>query len=166
MDVFNDKGLLNPGFSEYKLEEVEKIFVKSCLESQTRKNIYNGFLIWLRQLLDICLPNEIWIDGSFATNKINPNDVDLVYFIEIEDYMKNKTNIDQLRQLGLQNNCDTYIAFSPNSLLPDELNVEFINKRNYWRGQFGFDREDNPKGIIKINKDSLILFLKEVIKDA
>lgn len=65
----------------------------------------------------------------------------------------------------MQNNCDTYIAFSPNSILPQKLNNEFTNKRNYWRGQFGFDREDNPKGMIKITQQSLMLFLKEGIKD-
>ena len=62
MGVFNDKGLLSPGFSEYKLEEIEKIFVTEFSESQTRENIYSGFLIWLRYLLNICIPNEIWID--------------------------------------------------------------------------------------------------------
>ena len=165
MGVFNDKGLLSPGFSEYKLDEIEKIFVTEFSESQTRENIYSGFLIWLRYLLNICIPNEIWIDGSFATNKINPNDIDLVYFIEVTEYSQNATQIEQLRELGLQNNCDTYIAFSPNSILPQKLNNEFTNKRNYWRGQFGFDREDNPKGMIKITQQSLMLFLKEGIKD-
>ena len=53
MELFNEKGLLNPGFSEYKLEEIEKIFVKEFSESQTRSNIYNGFLIWLKHLLNI-----------------------------------------------------------------------------------------------------------------
>lgn len=57
MGVFNDKGLLSPGFSEYKLEEIEKIFVTEFSESQTRENIYSGFLIWLRYLLNICIPN-------------------------------------------------------------------------------------------------------------
>ena len=151
MELFNEKGLLNPGFSEYKLEEIEKIFVKELSESQTRSNIYNGF--------------EIWLDGSFVTNKINPNDLDLVCFIEINDYVNNTTEINRLRQLGLQNHCDVYMAFSPNPLLPPKLIGEFTNKRNYWRGQFGFDREDNPKGMIKIKKQSLILFSKEGIKD-
>ena len=165
MELFNEKGLLRPGSSEYKLEEIEKIFVKEFSESQTRSNIYNGFLIWLKHLLNICIPNEIWLDGSFVTNKINPNDLDLVCFIEINDYVNNTTEINRLRQLGLQNHCDVYMAFSPNPLLPPKLIGEFTNKRNYWRGQFGFDREDNPKGRIKIKKQSLILFSKEEIKD-
>lgn len=165
MGSFNENGLLNPGFHEYKLNEIDKIFVEDFSKSQTRKEIYSGFLKWLKELLNICIPNEIWIDGSFVTDKINPNDVDLVYFIDVNDYSKNNEQINQLRELGIQNNCDTYIAFSPNSKLPAELNNDITNKRNYWRGQFGFDREDNPKGMIKITKQSLILFLKEEIKD-
>ena len=42
--------------------------------------------------------------------------------------------------------------------------LKLVNNRNYWRGQFGFDREDNPKGMIKISKEYLSL-VKEGIKD-
>jgi len=165
MGLFNEKGLLDPGFHEYKFDEIDKIFVKDFSESQTREQIYKGFLMWTKELLNICMPNEIWIDGSFVTSKINPNDIDLVCFIEAIDYIQNKAKIDQLRMSGKQNYCDTYIAISPNPILPASENQNLINNRNYWRGQFGFDREDNPKGMIKITKQSLIIFLKEGIKD-
>ena len=46
MMVFNKKGLLNPGFYEYKLDEFEKIFVNGFNESQSRKAIFNGFTKW------------------------------------------------------------------------------------------------------------------------
>lgn len=163
MGVFNEKGLLEPGFSEYKLSEIEKIFVEDFSESQTRKEIYMGFLRWLKQLIQICIPNEIWIDGSFATSKINPNDMDLVYFINVEDANKILPLGERIREIGLQNHCDSYLAFSPDS--SPEMKAELTNRRNYWRGQFGFDREDNPKGMIKMTRESLVLFLKEVIKD-
>lgn len=165
MDIFNNKGLLNPGFCEYKLEEIEKIFVTDFLESQTRKEIYKGFLVWLKSLLNTCVPDEIWIDGSFATTKINPNDIDLICFINFNDFLEKKLEIQQLRQIGLENKCDTYIGISPKSVVDEKLKNEFTNNRNYWRGQFGFDREDNPKGMIKINIKSLEFLLREGIED-
>ena len=39
-------------------------------------------------------------------------------------------------------------------LKPADYN-QIINQRNYWRGQFGFDREDRPKGIIRIDCKSI-----------
>lgn len=162
METFNEKGLLNPGFFEYKLDEIQTIFVDEFKESQTRKRNFEGFNYWLAELLNICVPNEIWIDGSFVTNKINPNDIDIVAFIEYQDYCENVERINSLKKIGNNNFCDTYIAFSPNDTNP--YNSKFINNRNYWRGQFGFDREDNPKGMIKISKEYLSL-VKEGIKD-
>ena len=40
-------------------------------------------------------------------------------------------------------------AYSPQDYL------QIVNTRNYWRGQFGFDREDRPKGIIRLNCKSI-----------
>ncbi len=162
METFNEKGLLNPGFFEYKLDKIQTIFVDEFIESQTRKRNFEGFNHWLAELLNICIPNEIWIDGSFVTNKINPNDIDIVAFVDYQDYLNNKESLNSLRRIGRENFCDTYIAVSPNEIIPG--NFELINNRNYWRGQFGFDREDNPKGMIKMSKEYLGL-VKEGIKD-
>ena len=162
MTTFNEKGLLNPGFFEYKLNEIQTIFVDEFKESQTRKRNFNGFYSWLSELLNICIPNEIWIDGSFVTNKTNPNDIDIVAFLEYQDYVGIFERVDCLKKLGKENFCDIYISISPNDMISG--NWKLINNRNYWRGQFGFDREDNPKGMIKMSKEYLSL-VKEGIKD-
>lgn len=161
--IFNEKGLLNPGFFEYKLNEFEKIFVNDFYESQSRKVIFKGFIKWLKQLLTFCYPDEIWIDGSFVTSKINPNDIDVVVFVDLMVLYNNKIELEEMRNFGEENFCDTYIAFSPNEIYPG--NVKLINHRNYWKGQFGFDREDNPKGIVKISNDDLESLVKEVVED-
>lgn len=163
MMVFNEKGLLNPGFSEYKLDEFEKIFVNSFNESQSRKAIFNGFIKWMKQLLTFCYPDEIWVDGSFVTNKVNPNDMDIVVFVDLIVLYNNKRELEEMRKFGEENLCDTYIAFSPNEHYPG--NIKLVNHRNYWKGQFGFDREDNPKGIVKLSNEDLESFIKEVVEN-
>lgn len=159
--VFNEKGLLNPGFSEYKLNEFEKIFVNNFNESQSRKKIFNGFIKWMKQLLTFCYPDEIWIDGSFVTNKVNPNDMDIVVFVDLIVLYNNKAELEEMRKFGEENFCDTYIAFSPNEHYSG--NIKLVNHRNYWKGQFGFDREDRPKGIVKLSNENLENFIKEVV---
>lgn len=159
MSIFNENGVLPPGFYEYKLEEIEKIFVNEISESQTREKIFNGFKIWLRELLNLVIPEEIWLDGSFTTNKINPNDIDIIVFNHYKDASK---DFNILQKIGHENFCDTYYAIEPNEEISQ--NQLLINYRNYWRGQFGFDRQDIPKGMIKISKDE-IWRTKEVIKN-
>lgn len=58
---------------------------------------------------------------------------------------------------------DIYFAYatSPeNQRLLSNDYQQVVNQRNYWRGQFGFDRADNPKGIVKINCQSLSDYIK------
>ena len=159
MKVFNENGVLPPGFFEYKLEEIEKIFVNDFTESQTREKIFNGFKIWIKELLKVVIPEEIWLDGSFTTSKVNPNDIDIIVFNNYQDANK---DFNILQKLGHENFCDTYYAIEPNDELP--YNQDLINFRNYWRGQFGFDRQDIPKGMIKISKEEIIR-IREVIRD-
>ena len=159
MKVFNENGVLPPGFFEYKLEEIEKNFVNDFTESQTREKIFNGFKIWIKELLKVVTPEEIWLDGSFTTSKVNPNDIDIIVFNNYQDANK---DFNILQKLGHENFCDTYYAIEPNDELP--YNQDLINFRNYWRGQFGFDRQDIPKGMIKISKEEIIR-IREVIRD-
>ena len=65
---------------------------------------------------------------------------------------------------------DIYFAYatSPENqrvLSPGDYQ-QVVNKRNYWRGQFGFDRADTPKGIVKIDCQSLSDYIKGGDTDA
>ena len=161
MDCFNENGVLPPGFCEYKLEEVEEYFVKDFKDSQTREMIFDGFKKWLKELYKVAVPEEMWVDGSFATSKINPNDIDVVVFLNYKNFSSELNGF--LSQIGRENYCDTYYAIEPNDELGEE-NGFVINHRNYWRGQFGFDRQDLPKGMIRFNKEELNR-IKEVINN-
>ena len=108
-------------------------------------------------------PTEIWLDGSYVTNKLNPNDLDLLVFLNVEDWIKfNEDNcIEKLRDNHL---LDAYVAISSTNenlekVSQDDSNV-IINQRNYWRGQFGYDRNDIPKGIIVIENDMIEQYMK------
>jgi len=89
---------------------------------------------------------EVWLDGSFCTEKIDPHDVDLVVFADPEDLNR----LDPARQTYLsgildrtnarrQFGCDVLFAASND-----------MNMRSYWRGWYGFDRREQPKGIVSL----------------
>lgn len=142
-------GVLKPGFHEIKLDELESLFVKNFTTSQTRQRIFENFKKWEENLISQYDILEIWIDGSFVTSKINPNDVDLVVFVHAKDYIKLAQKWSDIRNA---NDIDAYFTLaiceeSEKYVRPDEYN-KFVNHRNYWRGQFGFDRNNFPKGVI------------------
>jgi len=88
----------------------------------------------------------VWLDGSFSTEKIDPNDVDLVVFADPVEINKLPPSL-QTYLRGLfdratskrQYGCD--VLFAPSS---------DTTMRSYWRGWYGFDRLEQPKGIARL----------------
>ena len=151
-DKLSFPGLLPAGFHIKTLEEVKKLCVENFPSSTTRPAIFNSFIEnFIDPLCRIGFMCDIWVDGSFITEKENPEDVDLV--IEY-DNTKNYTPTQRdAIQIFLQTSvanpdfkcrclCDVYTVATQ-----DQINVA------YWMGQFGFNRDRNPKGlaVIQIN---------------
>ncbi len=140
------KSLLNPGLHDFELNEIETYFLNDFPNSKTRKSLIDGLNAYVAHLSNIGVPIELWIDGSFATHKENPNDIDLVIFssASILDSLPHKKQ--QLFQAlidrdSMQNKFGCDVLFCP---------TEDQNMRSYWRGWYGFDRNEQPKGIARI----------------
>lgn len=94
---------------------------------------------------------EIWIDGSFVTEKINPNDVDIVAPVDFESFSRlTKPQQDILRwyaneDLKQSYGCDNYTFFEYLPAHPDFSTGQAA--RNYWLDLFGTDRDGYKKGI-------------------
>ena len=155
--------MLPAGFHDCTVEEFISTFVDGFPTSQRRGIIVNALWVFAREVYNIGTPCEFWVDGSFVTSKINPNDADIVVFLQIPNMNVLGSQIQFFRQKynGL---LDVYFAYatSPENQrdAPPSDYQEFVNNRNYWRGQFGFNRVDSPKGIARISCDSLADYLK------
>lgn len=110
--------------------------------------LYNG-LVWAG------IDGELWIDGSFVTEKIDPGDVDVV--LRIGDSFttaatKAQQDVVQLVYADLlAYHCDSYVLVEwP---LGHPLYSEGRAAHAYWMGQWGFDHNDEPKGmaVVKLN---------------
>lgn len=146
---FSSLGLISPGLHRMDMSDFKQQFVDNFTVSRTRTGIFNSFLMWKDNLIRNYRIHEIWVDGSFVTNKINPNDIDVIVYVYATDYLKLSKNWKSIRSAK---NIDAYMTLAiceenEKCVDPKEY-YAFVNHRNYWRGQFGFDRNDNPKGII------------------
>lgn len=157
---FNDNGVIEPGIHEFDMQHFYDVFVQQFTTSERRKEIFKSFIEFIRELANNYAIQEVWIDGSFVTEKVNPNDIDIILFFDVEDYKELRPVWNSIRQ---RNNIDSYCEIIINEqtkskLSPSDFSI-ITNQRNYWRGQFGFDRIDTPKGIIKFTSDKIIDYL-------
>lgn len=142
--------LLASGFQEIKLDKLKAIFLFPFPASITRANILRRFKHWAKRVKQLNVNCEIWIDGSFVTEKIDPQDVDVVIFISSKEI--NRLSNDKKLKLQILTNeklstqqreaciCDSYLVFT-----------EDVFGKRYWEKQFGLARnKKTPKGIFRI----------------
>jgi len=143
----NYNSLLSPGFHDISIGQLEKIFVAPFNESVQRKSLFERFMVFLSIFNNVGITCEIWIDGSFTTDKHDPSDIDVIFFfdpVEVNGLAQQKKGIlselfGNRTDTKYRYKCDVY--FVPNDRVQD---------RSYWRGWFGFSRDEQPKGIARL----------------
>jgi hypothetical protein len=115
----------------------------------------DGLMQFVQRLVDAKIPGEIWVDGSFLTDKIDPKDVDVIVRIDGNAVYDNGTSeqrdaIDWVianQKASLR--CDSYVLMEYPAAHP--LHEEGKWWYSYWHRQWGFSRDDDPKGIVVIS---------------
>ena len=74
------------GFHHVTLANVEQVCVDLFPLSTIRGTIFKGLVTFVATLETAKVAGEIWADGSFLTEKINPKDIDLVLRVDGELY--------------------------------------------------------------------------------
>jgi hypothetical protein len=141
-----DLSLFAPGLHEIHESNLDKVFLSNFSSSITRPRLLFGLKQFIDSIRTIGIPFEVWLDGSFCTNKIDPNDVDLVVFalpaeVDALDAIKKAQLATLLNQrtTKMQYGCDVYFA-----------HADDVTHRSYWRGWYGYDRSEQPKGFAKV----------------
>jgi|ERR1019366_3823373 hypothetical protein len=138
--------LLAPGIHDFTKDTLEHHFVSPFSFQERRKQLIERFGFLIEKVEELGISFEIWINGSFVTNKEEPNDIDIAFFF---DPLKANALSDDKKILfrevsnntlsKYRYNCDVY--FIPNNLPTD---------RSYWRGWFGYTRSEKVKGFARI----------------
>ena len=158
--ILGENGALPAGIHQCTINEFREVFVDGFPTTQRRDELFKKLMSFFSDLIRFdCFP-EAFVDGSYVTNKVNPNDIDVVVFLHYSTLLSPtaKTAIQHLKTL-YNPFLDIYYAVAVcdenESMINPTLYGDIINKRNYWRGQFGFDRADLPKGIVLISGSSV-----------
>jgi hypothetical protein len=78
----DDQDFLPPGPHAATVAEVEDGLVSAFPTSETRRPIYADWLALREALAALVGIERQWLNGSFATKKLNPNDLDLASFLD------------------------------------------------------------------------------------
>src|SRR5690606_34879118 len=99
----------------------------------------------------------LWVDGSFVTDKLNPDDVDLAFVISAAAFrsmdIRQRQFFDWFRATSLkgQYKCDNY-CFVHDEVVPE---AEWL--RAYWLRQFGFSRASEMKGLAVVKVPFVVM---------
>ncbi len=154
---FDEKGHLLPyEIIELTLAEFEAFFVEGLEDRAHRRGLFQNYLRYLEALKAIVVPPFFqWVDGSFVGPKRNPNDFDVVTFLDFEAHKAKEYELLWLKaQARIDWKMDGGFAFTCQSHHP--MFEKSTQTMQFWQRIFGLSREDKqniryPKGFIRIN---------------
>lgn len=134
--------------------DVRFLCVDRFPDSGTRNDIMMGLEAVVIKLRESEIPGELWVDGSFITEKQNPDDVDLVFRFNGESADgASSSQIEILKWFGsnlkTEYRCDSYLIPNFPEAHPNYWLSEY--QYAYWMRQWGFDSENNVKGFAVIS---------------
>ena len=147
--------LLPHGLYPMDLGQLRNLCVDKFPGSATRNEIMTNLEEVIAKVQSVSLQTDVWVDGSFLTNKVDPEDSDIVVRVE-GMYLRTTTTEQRIVLDWISGNlkasllCDSYVhSYYPagHANYNDGLWMQ-----SYWIRQFGFTRSDPPqvKGIAVI----------------
>lgn len=135
----------------------DNYFVKEMKNKEHRYELYKFYINYIKRLNELITQSYFqWINGSFVTKKIKPNDIDLVSFIDyriVEKYEPELKSFIYPLSKSIHN-VDAYIV----KVYPSEHEKHKLYKSDslYWMHQFLKTKPNKQgkqmnKGFIKID---------------
>jgi hypothetical protein len=142
--------LLSVGFHDFDIAGLRRLCVGRFPHSLTRPRIMDGLERVLSLMQRNGMRGEVWINGSFTTEKLNPDDADIILIVEAAEFkafsLEQKAFFNQFSSISLKDQfrCDNYAMIRDK----DDPTNEWLQA--YWLRQFGFSRADDMKGLAVI----------------
>lgn len=149
-----------PQFHDATTGDVKDAFVDAFQGSEKRPKISAAYMNHIEKWTPLVgkEPREQWMDGSFVTNKPEPNDVDFVTFIPVEALNRlSRRHRETMRELfaGPKQQpgqlCHAFVVTVAPPGTPQARVTE--HQRRYWERWFGRQRPEqggHRKGIVRL----------------
>ena len=143
------------GIHETTVADIEEYLVKGFPTSTTRPKSLTATRSTEPSWKKLPIEIEQLIDGSFTSTKNDPSDLKMVCFADaaVVDALSPAQKFE-LQKLVLSSaltktnfHCDTYFCPTVPQTHPNFPTCR--QARKYWLGEFGYDRQEVPKGILR-----------------
>ena len=150
--------LLVPGRHVMSLEQMRSICVEDFPLSNRRSFLWDNFVEVYTVIKANGLNGELWIDGSFLTQKTDPDDIDFTMRVNGHEY--DNASEEQLSVYNWLQSDKPHIDFNLHTFLffeypngPEDLKKAGITDREYWDEWWGTSRKGVKKGfaVIQLN---------------
>lgn len=157
--LHGSNGYLLQGIHKIDINAFVETFVDSYPKSNTRKKIFEGYCNYCIFLSHFNFVKRQWINGSYVTKKIDPNDIDIVNFVDSKAVDSNALLISYIKRLETdydyvcrKYSCDTHFV---TEYPEDDIRYTmFENSAAYWsdvkKGVYSTDKYGVLKGIIEL----------------
>lgn len=149
---FDSYGNLTPyQVIETDLATVRQRFVDQ-FSSVVRVRLFDAFIQYINDVEAVTGSGFfVWINGSFITQKPEPNDIDFVIFIDYQHYQQHERTLEQIRQRRFLpgSGVDGYFVI----VYPTEHRQRswFESDQIRWLHDFGTSLSNRRKGIVQLN---------------
>lgn len=152
--IFDQYGYLMPyEVIPTDFETFERVFVKGFADSSKRQQWFKNYVEYTKELKTLIGTGFIqWVDGSFISQKFNPNDIDFLTFIDFERYELQEKGIEHLRKQRYQRKTGIDGYFVKTYPLGHKLHQIYVIECKRWLFDFTTDSfTKRSKGIIQLN---------------
>lgn len=141
--------LLSPGKHSCSLDDIEQFAVVPFPLSSNRTRLFMHLRAWVEKLRSLGVTAILWIDGSFVTEKPEPNDIDCVMWYPQTNLPLTAELQSQIQALFERSHLRTTYGLDFYLAIPSD--VERFHDEAYWKGLFGFQRDGaTAKGFVEI----------------
>jgi hypothetical protein len=155
--VFNEHGFLVPCQPlEADLRTMEQVFVEAFPDSATRKKLFLHFLRYLEEFKSrVSRRFTVWVNGSYVTRRLNPDDLDFVVFLDHQVYKAQEPFLDKFWSFSLEaEGLDAYLVREFPAGHP--LHLQTLSDKALWLSLYQKTKwnEDNTfyaKGFLELN---------------
>ncbi|MBO0948720.1 DUF6932 family protein [Fibrella forsythiae] len=145
--VFDSHGYLIPNDEPILADKASVNHQFGC-SSVLRRSLWNDVEKLMEILSSYLLPVvEVWIDGSFISQKTDPDDVDVVIFISHAAYIPMRAVLDALGTSFVQLDVKWIPVLDASDSHSAAINAL---ERMKWFALFNSDRNGLPKGFVSL----------------
>ena len=143
MEFDNNGNLFPYGIITLSASELDLNFGYNSI----RQSLLNEFFVQMKEL-QMILNDEftVWINGSFVTQKVNPNDIDIVVFLNYQHLASKEISLSSFKEK--QESIDLYYV----KVFPENHENFELARFDYlhWFHFFTANRKNKKKGFIQL----------------